>query len=141
LEAVAEMAAVAFARGQQRTGFIRALGFDVPFFGTCDEHRGVEYSPFQISVWLRCGFSFERDDWHGDLLTRSIPESFLLRADTAAGRSVSSASSGSRLLTNELRNAFSRSFFIPRWIIRCGQTRQTIAYLVAAVVLRRSAAG
>ena len=53
----------------------------------------------------------------------TIPESFLLRADTVAARSVSSASSGLRLLTNELRNAFSRSFFIPRWMIHCGQMR------------------
>ena len=43
----------------------------------------------------------------------TIPESFLLRADTVAGTKCESASSGSRLLTNELRNAFSRSFFIP----------------------------
>jgi putative ABC transport system substrate-binding protein len=53
----------------------------------------------------------------------TIPESFLLRADTVAGTKCESASSGLRLLTDELRNAFSRSFFISRWMIRCGQMR------------------
>ena len=53
----------------------------------------------------------------------TIPESFLLRADTVAGTKCEFRLVRLRLLTNELRNAFSRSFFIPRWMIRCGQMR------------------
>ena len=49
----------------------------------------------------------------------TIPESFLRRADTVAGTKC-----GFRLVRvtaahEGLRNAFSRSFFIPRWMIRC----------------------
>ena len=47
----------------------------------------------------------------------TIPESFLLRADTVAGTKCEFRLVRVRLLTNELRNAFSRSFFVPRWML------------------------
>ena len=58
-----------------------------------------------------------------EALGLTIPEHSCCAPTQSLARSVSSASSRLRLLTNELRNAFSQSFFIPRWMIRCGQMR------------------